>query len=99
MLPLIITGRIFARGNLLANYRLRNSLFVKETNTWPVGTPVSSERHYGGKMPKFCIFHKRGWLPLSSVEHTKLRSCTSVGERYRFCGNISDSILSKLGQC
>ena len=37
---------------------------------------------YGGTStgPKFCMFHKRGLLPLSPVEHTKLRSCTSVEE-------------------
>ena len=33
---------------------------------------------YGGTALKYCMFHKRGWLPLSSAEHTKLRSCTSV---------------------
>ena len=33
---------------------------------------------YGGTAPKFCMFHKRGFFPLSPVEHTKLRSCTSV---------------------
>ena len=32
----------------------------------------------GGIAPKFCMFHKRGFLPLSPVKHTKLRSCTSV---------------------
>ena len=34
---------------------------------------------YGGTAPKYCMFHKRGWLPLPPVEHTKLGSCTSVG--------------------
>ena len=33
---------------------------------------------YGGTAPKFCMFHKRGLLPLPPVEHTKLRSCTFV---------------------
>ena len=28
--------------------------------------------------PMFCMFYKRGLLPLHPVEHTKLRSCTSV---------------------
>ena len=31
---------------------------------------------YGGTAPKFCMFHKRGLLPLLPVEHTKLRSWT-----------------------
>jgi len=35
-------------------------------------------RIYGGTAPKCCMFHKRSLLPLPSVEHTKLRSCTSV---------------------
>jgi len=34
--------------------------------------------NYGGTAPKFCMFHKRCCLPLPPVEHTKLRSCTSV---------------------
>ena len=34
---------------------------------------------YGGTAHKFCMFHKRGLLPLPPVEHTKLRSCTSTG--------------------
>ena len=35
---------------------------------------------YGGTRtaPKFCMFHKRDCLPLPPVEHTKLRSYTSV---------------------
>ena len=33
---------------------------------------------YGGVAPKFCMFHKLELLPLRPVEHTKLRSCTSV---------------------
>ena len=33
---------------------------------------------YGGTGPKFCMFHKRGLQPLPPVEHTKLRSSTSV---------------------
>jgi len=33
---------------------------------------------YGGTGPKFCRFHKRGLLGLRPVEHTKLRSHTSV---------------------
>ena len=33
---------------------------------------------YRGTAPKFCMFHKRDLLPLPLVEHTKLRSCTSV---------------------
>ena len=68
MLPLMITGRRLAIGNPLENYRLRNSLFVK-AKAGSVGTSVLSERHYGGTAPKYCMFHKRGWLPLSSVEY------------------------------
>ena len=34
---------------------------------------------YGGTAPKFCMFHKRDFLPLPPVERTKLRSYTSVG--------------------
>jgi len=34
---------------------------------------------HGGTAPKFCRFYKLGFLPLPFVEHTKLRSCTSVG--------------------
>ena len=33
---------------------------------------------YGGTAPRFCMFHKLELLPLRPVEHTKLRSCTSV---------------------
>jgi len=36
---------------------------------------------YGGTAPKFRMFHKRGLLLLHLVEHTKLRSCTSVSTR------------------
>ncbi|PUU84178.1 hypothetical protein B9Z19DRAFT_1070749 [Tuber borchii] len=33
---------------------------------------------YGGTAPKFCMFYKRGLLPLPPVEHTELRGYTSV---------------------
>jgi len=33
---------------------------------------------YGGTGPNFCRFHKRGLLGLRPVEHTKLRSHTSI---------------------
>ena len=38
----------------------------------------SSAVPYGGTAPKFCMFHKRGPPPLHPVEHSKLRSYTSV---------------------
>ena len=44
-------------------------------------------RYYGGTGPKFCMFHKRGLLPLPPVEHTKLRSCT--------CTSVHESVALK----
>jgi len=34
----------------------------------------------GGSAPEFCMFHKRGLLPLPPVEHTKPRSYISVSD-------------------
>ena len=34
---------------------------------------------YGGTAPSFCIFHKRGLLPLPLWNIHKLRCCTSEG--------------------
>jgi len=49
-----------------------------------LGCIPTSTGLYGGTAPKFCMFHKRVFLALRPVEHTKLRSYTSV--RVLKCG-------------
>ena len=52
-------------------------------------------QHYRGTGPKFCMFHKRGLLPLPPVEQTKLRSCTSVRGA---AGSVRNGRPQKLSQ-
>ena len=63
------------------DYRFRQTTLLEHISTnevlqaLPHDMAPSQAKHveYGGTAPKFCMFHKAGWLPLPPVEHTKLR--------------------------
>ena len=64
--------RSFDRCDTSQGGEISIAVVVGETVLFGYFLPVACTVH------KFCMFHKRGWLPLPPVEHTKPRGCTSV---------------------
>jgi len=62
----------------LGNHRNNNIPTRGATELLKAWMEFKIRRVYGGTAPKFCTFHKRVLLALRPVEHTKLRSYTSV---------------------
>jgi len=70
------TGNFTARFDAVPARKLRTATSTRCRTAAPA--PNRYHRVCRGTAPKFCMFYKRGLLLLHPVEHTKLRSCTSV---------------------